>query len=90
LKLSNEDVSLVHVNDVGRRPIKSRVMAPQGFFSAEERAREKRESRIRDMQRIACGEVSRADVQKSNGFFSSLDARRARLVSPRIRVQIAA
>jgi hypothetical protein len=66
------------------------VMVPQGFYSVAERQREKRESRARDVQRIACEEVSRADVQERNGFFSSLDASRARLVNPRIRVQIAA
>jgi hypothetical protein len=65
-------------------------MAPQGFYSAEERAREKQESRARDIQRMARGEVSSADMQEINGFFSCLDASRARLVKSRVRVKVAA
>jgi hypothetical protein len=64
-------------------------MAPDGSFSVANRQREKQESRDWDQQRIVCGEISQAEVRDRNGFFSSLDASRARLVSPRIRVQIA-
>jgi hypothetical protein len=64
-------------------------MIPQGFYDAAERQREEHESRARDEQRIARGEVRPEDVRDSNGFFSCLDASRARLVKRRVRIQIA-
>jgi hypothetical protein len=65
-------------------------MAPSGYFSVAAREREKQEARDRDEQRIACGEISPAEVRDQNGFFSSLDPSRARLVSSRVRIQNAA
>jgi hypothetical protein len=64
-------------------------MAPHASFSVATREREKQEARDRDQQRIACGEISHAQVRDQNGFFSSLDPSRARLVSCRVRVPIA-
>jgi len=65
-------------------------MPPHGSYSVAVRIREKQEARERDSNRIASGEISPADVRDQNGLFSSLDASRARLVSSRVRVQIAA
>jgi hypothetical protein len=65
-------------------------MAPHASFSVAAREREKQEARDRDQQRIACGEIGCAQVRDQNGFFSSLDPSRARLVSSRVRVPIAA
>jgi hypothetical protein len=64
-------------------------MAPQDPFSVAVRDREKQEDRDLDQQRIACGAISQSEVRDRNGFFSSLDPSRARLVSYRVRVQIA-
>lgn len=66
---------------------KAKGMMPRRSYSVAEREREKRDSRARDVERIARGEVSPVDVRDRNGFFSCLDASRARLVSARIRVQ---
>lgn len=51
---------------------------PSVFF--EKRAQEKRESRERDLERVARGEISSADLQIENGFFSALDMHSITLV----------
>jgi len=37
-----------------------------------ERARQKQESRDRDLARLASGEISAAELNRENGFFSAL------------------
>ena len=39
----------------------------------KERARQKQASRDRDRERLARGEVSRAELQRENDFFAPLD-----------------
>ena len=57
-----------------------------GYFDPSERRREKEESRARDEYLIAQGILSENSVAQRNGFFSSLDPAKARIVKRHVRL----
>ena len=63
-------------------------MAPIAQFSVADRRREKQDSRARDEVCLARGDLDPQEVRDRNGFFSALDASKAKIVSRRIRVRV--
>lgn len=56
-----------------------------GTFCPIERAREKQAAREQDEKDLREGKVTREELRKRNGFFSSLDLRNARVITSRNR-----
>ncbi len=50
-------------------------------FDPKQRAAEKSESRQKDMDDLAAGRITRADLAKRNNFTASLDLKNARIVN---------
>ena len=59
-----------------------------GTFNVEERRAEKQRSRDEDAARLSRGEVSAAELNAENGFFSVLDRSQVRLIARRVRVSL--
>jgi hypothetical protein len=55
-------------------------MVTTGYFSADQRQREKQEARERDERLIASGRASARQLSERNGFFSALDPSKVRVV----------
>lgn len=63
-------------------------MASIASFSVADRRREKQLAREQDEVRLQHGEVEARALRDRNGFFSLLDASKARIVSRRVRVRV--
>ena len=63
-------------------------MQEEQFYSVAERCEAKRRGREQDEARLRNGEISAAELNERNGFFSKLDRASARVVSWRSRVKL--
>lgn len=59
-----------------------------GHFSVKDRRAEKQRSRDVDLARLASKQISAKDLRAENGFFSSLDRSKARLLVRRASVAL--
>ena len=55
-------------------------MVKVGYFDPNERALEKQRSRDQDQADLESGKVSKEELSKRNGFFSSLDIKNGTIV----------
>lgn len=52
-----------------------------GVLNGQDRVAQKEQSRAADLMRLAAGEISRDDLMRQNGFFSSLPIHSFRIVA---------
>lgn len=60
-------------------------MVKISYYDPKERALEKQRSREQDDADLKSGKVTREELSKRNGFFSSLDIKSSKIVFPRRR-----
>lgn len=60
-------------------------MVKISYYDPKERALEKQRSREQDDADLKSGKVTREELSKRNGFFSSLDIQSSKIVFPRRR-----
>ena len=57
-------------------------------FDPEERAKEKKLSREKDIFRLNSGEVSAIELNKENGFFSGIDFSNAKIIRRKRKIKL--
>jgi hypothetical protein len=64
------------------------VNAKIGHFSVDDRREEKQRSRDADLARLESRQISSKELREKNGFFSSLDRSKAKLLVRRASVAL--